>query len=121
MKIVSIPKEPCGNTKMLIYVHHRDMHAKECFRMAVKQEGIFEAVNLYVQRDSCSKTSIKLFYFLSGSDFIKTSTGKEVENATFPVGIVMMRAIKEYYWQTGYKVVLISSAEINQTGSLRKK
>ncbi|XP_062347566.1 deoxyribose-phosphate aldolase isoform X3 [Cinclus cinclus] len=39
-----------------------------------------------------------------GSDFIKTSTGKEVENATFPVGIVMMRAIKEYYWQTGYKV-----------------
>nr|XP_054488001.1 deoxyribose-phosphate aldolase [Agelaius phoeniceus] len=39
-----------------------------------------------------------------GSDFIKTSTGKEVENATFPVGIVMMRAIKEYYWKTGYKV-----------------
>ncbi|XP_032914386.1 LOW QUALITY PROTEIN: deoxyribose-phosphate aldolase-like [Catharus ustulatus] len=41
---------------------------------------------------------------MAGSDFIKTSTGKEVENATFPVGIVMMRAIKEYYWQTGYKV-----------------
>ncbi|KAM4670621.1 deoxyribose-phosphate aldolase isoform 5-T5 [Amazona ochrocephala] len=39
-----------------------------------------------------------------GSDFIKTSTGKEVENATFPVGVVMMRAIKEFYWQTGYKV-----------------
>uniref|UniRef100_A0A8C5UJ39 Deoxyribose-phosphate aldolase n=1 Tax=Malurus cyaneus samueli TaxID=2593467 RepID=A0A8C5UJ39_9PASS len=41
---------------------------------------------------------------MAGSDFIKTSTGKEVENATFPVGVVMMRAIKEYYWQTGYKV-----------------
>ncbi|XP_027746792.1 deoxyribose-phosphate aldolase [Empidonax traillii] len=41
---------------------------------------------------------------MAGSDFIKTSTGKEVENATFPVGIVMMRAIKEYYWQTGNKV-----------------
>ncbi|XP_065703559.2 deoxyribose-phosphate aldolase isoform X2 [Patagioenas fasciata] len=39
-----------------------------------------------------------------GSDFIKTSTGKEVENATFPVGVVMMRAIREYYWQTGNKV-----------------
>ncbi|KAM9638786.1 deoxyribose-phosphate aldolase isoform 2-T2 [Morphnus guianensis] len=38
------------------------------------------------------------------SDFIKTSTGKEVENATFPVGIVMMRAIREFYWQTGNKV-----------------
>ncbi|KAM6213758.1 deoxyribose-phosphate aldolase isoform 3-T3 [Sarcoramphus papa] len=39
-----------------------------------------------------------------GSDFIKTSTGKEVENATFPVGVVMMRAIREFYWQTGNKV-----------------
>ncbi|XP_046763564.1 deoxyribose-phosphate aldolase isoform X2 [Gallus gallus] len=39
-----------------------------------------------------------------GSDFIKTSTGKEVENATLPVGVVMMRAIKEFYWQTGFKV-----------------
>ncbi|XP_061865408.1 deoxyribose-phosphate aldolase isoform X2 [Colius striatus] len=38
------------------------------------------------------------------SDFIKTSTGKEVENATFPVGVVMMRAIREFYWQTGNKV-----------------
>nr|XP_047913160.1 deoxyribose-phosphate aldolase isoform X5 [Anser cygnoides] len=38
------------------------------------------------------------------SDFIKTSTGKEVENATLPVGVVMMRAIKEFYWQTGSKV-----------------
>lgn len=63
MKIISIPEDPCGNTKMLIYVHHRDMPAKECFRIAVKQEGIFEAVNLYVQRDSCSKTSIKHFTF----------------------------------------------------------
>lgn len=61
VKIISIPKDPCGNTKMLIYVHHRDMNAKESFRMAVKQEGIFEAVNLYVQRDSSSKTSIKHF------------------------------------------------------------
>ncbi|XP_054668953.1 deoxyribose-phosphate aldolase isoform X2 [Grus americana] len=41
---------------------------------------------------------------MAGSDFIKTSTGKEVENATFPVGVVMMRAIKEFYWQTGNKV-----------------
>uniref|UniRef100_A0A8C9FYK8 deoxyribose-phosphate aldolase n=1 Tax=Pavo cristatus TaxID=9049 RepID=A0A8C9FYK8_PAVCR len=38
------------------------------------------------------------------SDFIKTSTGKEVENATLPVGVVMMRAIKEFYRQTGFKV-----------------
>lgn len=27
-----------------------------------------------------------------------------MENATLPVGVVMMRAIKEFYWQTGNKV-----------------
>ena len=37
-------------------------------------------------------------------DFIKTSTGKEKVNATLPVGIVMIRAIREYYEKTGYKV-----------------
>lgn len=61
MKIISILKDPCGNTKMLVYIHHRDICAKERFRIAVKQEGIFEAVNLCVQRDSCSKTAIKHF------------------------------------------------------------
>uniref|UniRef100_A0A8C0GMU0 deoxyribose-phosphate aldolase n=1 Tax=Chelonoidis abingdonii TaxID=106734 RepID=A0A8C0GMU0_CHEAB len=39
-----------------------------------------------------------------GSDFIKTSTGKEAVNATLPVGIVMMRAIRDFYWKTGNKV-----------------
>nr|XP_014350080.1 PREDICTED: deoxyribose-phosphate aldolase isoform X4 [Latimeria chalumnae] len=39
-----------------------------------------------------------------GSDFIKTSTGKEGVNATFPVALVMVRAIRDYYWKTGSKV-----------------
>uniref|UniRef100_A0ABM5GDY4 deoxyribose-phosphate aldolase n=1 Tax=Pogona vitticeps TaxID=103695 RepID=A0ABM5GDY4_9SAUR len=39
-----------------------------------------------------------------GSDFIKTSTGKEAVNATFPVGLVMVRAIRDFYWKTGCKV-----------------
>ena len=34
---------------------------------------------------------------LAGSDFIKTSTGKEATNATLPVGIVMVRMIREYH------------------------
>lgn len=41
---------------------------------------------------------------MAGSDFIKTSTGKEAVNATFPVAITMIRAIREYYNKTGYKV-----------------
>lgn len=40
----------------------------------------------------------------TGSDFIKTSTGKEVVNATYPVAIVMVRAIRDYYLFTGQKV-----------------
>lgn len=45
-----------------------------------------------------------LVCMMAGSDFIKTSTGKEAVNATFPVALVMLRAIREYYQKTGYKV-----------------
>uniref|UniRef100_A0A8D0DIN1 Deoxyribose-phosphate aldolase n=1 Tax=Salvator merianae TaxID=96440 RepID=A0A8D0DIN1_SALMN len=45
-----------------------------------------------------------LVAMMAGSDFIKTSTGKEAVNATFPVGLVMVRAIRDFYWRTGYKV-----------------
>src|SRR2546423_14579919 len=38
---------------------------------------------------------------MAGADFIKTSTGKEPTNATLPVGLVMVRAIREYAQQTG--------------------
>ena len=41
---------------------------------------------------------------MAGADFIKTSTGKEPVNATLPVGLVMTRAIRDYYEQTGYKI-----------------
>ncbi len=41
---------------------------------------------------------------MAGSDFIKTSTGKEAENAVLPVGLVMVRAIRDFYQATGYKV-----------------
>lgn len=41
---------------------------------------------------------------MAGSDFIKTSTGKESVNATLPVSLVMIRAIRDYYELTGTKV-----------------
>jgi deoxyribose-phosphate aldolase len=40
----------------------------------------------------------------AGSDFIKTSTGKEPENATLPVGLVMVRMIRTYREHTGHIV-----------------
>lgn len=41
---------------------------------------------------------------MAGADFIKTSTGKETVNATLPVSLVMVRAIRDYHERTGYKV-----------------
>lgn len=41
---------------------------------------------------------------MAGADFIKTSTGKESVNATLPVSLVMVRAIRDYYERTGFKV-----------------
>ncbi len=41
---------------------------------------------------------------MAGSDFIKTSTGKEPVNATLPVTLVMVRMIREYLEKTGIKI-----------------
>jgi deoxyribose-phosphate aldolase len=41
---------------------------------------------------------------MAGADFIKTSTGKEAVNATLPVSLVMVRAIREYAERTGMYV-----------------
>jgi len=40
----------------------------------------------------------------AGADFIKTSTGKEPVNATLPVGLVMVRQIREYLEETVHAV-----------------
>ncbi len=47
-----------------------------------------------------------LVAMMAGSDFIKTSTGKESVNATLEFGLVMARAIREYRQRTGVKVGL---------------
>jgi deoxyribose-phosphate aldolase len=45
-----------------------------------------------------------LVCMMAGADFIKTSTGKESVNATLPVSLVMIRAIRDYYDRTGIRV-----------------
>lgn len=45
-----------------------------------------------------------LVAMMAGSDFIKTSTGKETVNATLEVSLVMTRAIRAYLERRGYKV-----------------
>lgn len=87
-------------------------------------EGNWEALYNEVQamRKACGEAHLKtiiatgelgsltnvykasLVSMMAGSDFIKTSTGKESVNATFPVALVMVRAVRDYYQQTGHKV-----------------
>ena len=42
-----------------------------------------------------------LVCMMAGADVIKTSTGKEPTNATLPVSLVMLRAIRDYHQRTG--------------------
>jgi deoxyribose-phosphate aldolase len=45
-----------------------------------------------------------LVAMMAGSDFIKTSTGKESTNATLEVSLVMTRAIREYLERYSFKI-----------------
>ncbi|CAN5502296.1 deoxyribose-phosphate aldolase [soil metagenome] len=40
----------------------------------------------------------------SGADFIKTSTGKVSPAATMPVTLVMLEAIRDYFYETGMRI-----------------
>jgi len=68
-----------------------DVHMKTI--LAVGECGTYE--NVY---------KASLVSMMAGSDFIKTSTGKEGVNATLAVSLVMVRAIREYHQKTGMMV-----------------
>lgn len=83
-------------------------------------KGLYDEVKAY--REACGDVHIKTILatgelatltnvakaswvcMMAGTDFIKTSTGKESVNATLPFSLVMVRAIREYHRITGYRV-----------------
>lgn len=83
-------------------------------------EALYDEVRLF--RDACGEAHLKailatgelgtlrnvykasLVAMMAGADFIKTSTGKETENATLIVSLTMVRALREYFERTGYRV-----------------
>jgi deoxyribose-phosphate aldolase len=95
-------------------------------------ERLHDEVSAY--RDACGEAHLKvilstgelgslenvhkasLVCMMAGADFIKTSTGKEMVNATLPVGLVMARAIREYAQRTGYLVGLKPAGGIREAG-----
>jgi deoxyribose-phosphate aldolase len=52
--------------------------------------------------DQVRKASLIAMY--AGADFIKTSTGKVTVNATLPVTLVMLEAIRDFHHATGKKI-----------------
>ena len=52
---------------------------------------------------------------MSGADFIKTSTGKVQPAATLPVTLVMLEAIRDYYFETGTMVGMKPAGGIRNT------
>ncbi len=83
-------------------------------------EALYDEVRAF--RDACGEAHLKTILatgelatltnvarasavcMMAGSDFIKTSTGKETENATLPVGLAMVRQIRAYAEGTGHRV-----------------
>ncbi|MBX3529790.1 MAG: deoxyribose-phosphate aldolase [Rhizobiaceae bacterium] len=49
-------------------------------------------------------TLASMVAMMAGADFVKTSTGKESVNATLPVGLAMVRAVRAYHERTGYLI-----------------
>lgn len=51
----------------------------------------------------------------AGADFIKTSTGKIQPAATMPVTLVMLEAIRDYYYETGIQVGMKPAGGISKS------
>ena len=78
-EIVAI-KEACGNSHLKVILETGELETYDNVRKAS-----FLAMN-------------------AGANFIKTSTGKAAVNATLPVTLVMLEAIRDYWYQTGRMV-----------------
>lgn len=100
--------------------HEIDIVISRAHVLTGNWQALYDEVKAY--REACGEAHMKtiletyelatlsnvykasLICMMAGADFIKTSTGKVPVNATLPVGLTMVRAIREYYEQTGYKV-----------------
>ena len=66
-----------------------------------------------VTYDKVRKASDIAMY--AGADFIKTSTGKVVPAATMPVTLVMLEAIREFYYKTGKQIGMKPAGGISKS------
>jgi deoxyribose-phosphate aldolase len=74
---ISAIKETCGSSRLKVILETGELSTLDNIRRA---------------------SDIAIY---AGADFIKTSTGKIQPAATMPVTLVMLQAIKDYYYKTG--------------------
>ena len=87
-------KETCVNAAN--FISQKTGKKKEVHLKVILETGELETF------DNVRKASF--IAMLAGADFIKTSTGKIQPAATLPVTLVMLEAIKDYYFETDIRI-----------------
>ena len=83
-------KEACGNTRLKVILETGELGSYDKVRKA---------------------SDIAMY---AGADFIKTSTGKISPAATMPVTLVMLEAIRDFYYKTGKKIAMKPAGGISK-------
>ena len=86
-------KEACGNSRLKVILETGELSTLDNVRRA---------------------SDIAIY---AGADFIKTSTGKIQPAATMPVTLVMLQAIKDYYYKTGKMIAMKPAGGISTAKS----
>jgi deoxyribose-phosphate aldolase len=77
---IAATKEACGDAHLKVILETGELHSYDNVRLASD------------------------FAMRAGADFIKTSTGKVTPAATLPVTLVMLEAIRDFYYETGRRI-----------------
>ena len=77
---IAATKEVCGTTHLKVILETGELETYDNVRLA-------------------SEIAMR-----AGADFIKTSTGKVTPAATMPVTLVMLEAIRDYFYETGIRI-----------------
>jgi deoxyribose-phosphate aldolase len=87
---IAAVKEACGNARLKVILETGEL----------------------VTYDKVRRASDIAMY--AGADFIKTSTGKISPAATMPVTLVMLEAIRDFYYKTGKKIAMKPAGGISK-------
>lgn len=88
---IAAVKEACGNARLKVILETGEL----------------------VTYDNVRRASDIAMY--AGADFIKTSTGKIAPAATLPVTLVMLEAIRDFYYKTGKRIAMKPAGGISKS------